>query len=111
MVDRNWNGNDAEQNIKNEHDIYRIRGANVNKILIQTRLNYYPEKIASCHRDPNYLFKVAKHLLEGPNEGVLHIGKMSADLAQYFSDFFINKIETTRNDITSKSKSNVNNVM
>ena len=57
------------------------------------------------------LFKVAKHLLEGPNEGVLPIDKMSADLAQDFSDFFINKIETIRNDITSKSKSNMNNVM
>ena len=38
--------------------------------------------------------KVAKHLLEGPNEGVLLVGKLSADLAQNISDFFINKIET-----------------
>ena len=36
---------------------------------------------------------------------------MSADLAQDFSDFFINKTETIRNYITSKSKSNMNNVM
>ena len=42
-------------------------------------------------------------MLEGPNEGVRPAGKMSADLAQDFSDFFINEIETIVNDITSKS--------
>ena len=76
--------------------------ANVNKMLRHVRLNYYSEKIASfC--DPKNLFEAAKHLLEGPNECVLHIGKMSADLVQDFSDFFINKIKAIRNDITSKS--------
>ena len=49
-------------------------------------------------------------MLEGQNEGVLPVGKISADLAQNFSDFFINKIENIRNDITYKYKSNVNNV-
>ena len=66
-------------------------------MLRQARLNYYSEKI-SFQRDPNKLFKVAKHSLEGQNEGVLPISKMSDDLAQDFSDFFINKIETIRND-------------
>ena len=44
-----------------------------------------------------------------PKEDVLPIGKMSAGLAQDFSDF-VNKIKE-RNDITSKSKSNMDNVM
>ena len=34
---------------------------------------------------------------KGPNEGVLPVGKLSADLAHDFNDFFINKIETIRN--------------
>ena len=103
MFDANLNGNSAEQ------DIYHIQCANVNKMLRRARLNYYSEKITSCHRDPKNLFKIAKHLLEDPNECVLPVGKLSADLAQDFCDFFINKIETIRNDITSKS--NVNNIM
>ena len=66
-------------------------------------------------------------MLEGPNEGILSVGKMTADHDQYFSEFFINKIKTIRNDITYKCKTkkirptreshgqrlmfNVNNVM
>ena len=61
--------------------------------------NNYSEKIVLFQGDPKNLeFKFAKHLSEGPNEGVLHIDKMSADLAKDYSDFFINKIETIRND-------------
>ena len=80
---------------KNNH-IYRTQCANVNKMLRQARLNYYSENIASFQGDPKNLFKVAKHLLECLNEGVLPIDKMSADIAQAFSDFFIKKIETFR---------------
>ena len=56
-------------------------------MLRQARMNYYSEKIAACHRDPSNLFKVAKHLLEGSNEIVLPVSKMSADHVQDFSDF------------------------
>ena len=74
-------------------------------------MKYYSEKISLCERDSKNLFKVAKHLLEGPNEGVLPVDKTSTDLAQDFSDFFIKNIETIRNKITSKSWSNMNKVM
>ena len=47
-------------------------------------------------------------MLEGPTVSVLPVSKMSVDLAQDSSDY---NIETTRNDITSKSKFNVNRVM
>ena len=88
-----------------DQDICRTHYTNVNKMLRQARLNYYLEK--------NRIVS-AKHLLEGPNEGFLHIDKMSADLAQDFRDFFINNIETIRNDITSKStksKSSLNTLL
>ena len=76
-------------------------------MLRQARLSYYSEKILLCESDPKNLFKVGKHLFEGPNDGVMLVGKTFADLAQAFSDFFINNIDTIRNDITSKSKPNV----
>ena len=63
-----------------DRDIFRTQCANVNKILKQARLNYYSEKKASFQRDPKNLFMESKYLLEGPNEGVLLVGKMSADL-------------------------------
>ena len=53
-----------------DHDICRTQCANVNKILRQAKLNYYSEKIASFQPDPENLFKVAKHLLEGPDDGI-----------------------------------------
>ena len=79
-------------------------------MLRQVILNYNSEKTASFQCDTKNRMNVAKHLLKVPNEGVLSIGKMSADLAQDFSDFFIHRIETIRNYITSKSKSSLKNL-
>ena len=52
------------------------------------------------------LHKITKHLLEGPSEIALPSGKSAGESAQNFSDFFINKIEDIRNDISSKPKEN-----
>ena len=89
--------------LKNDHDIYRIQ--------CKQNVKTSPSKRIVSSWSKTNLFKIPKHLLEGPNEGVLPVGKLSAYLAQDFSDFFINKNETIRNDITSSSKSNVNYVL
>ena len=90
----------AEQKLKIDHDIYRIQCVSLNKILRQARLNYYSVKIASCHRDPKNLFKIIRR----SKRFSVPVGKLSVDFGQDFIDFFINKIEITRNDITSKSQ-------
>lgn len=48
-----------------DHDIYRAQCAVVNKMLNQTRVNYYSDKVSSCGSDQKSLNKITKHLLEG----------------------------------------------
>jgi hypothetical protein len=90
--------------VKNEKSVISTNQCgNVNKLLRQARSNYYTEKLSSGQQDPKTLFKVTKHLLEGSNDVVLPSGKASCELAQDFSDFFINKIECIRDNINSKT--------
>ena len=63
----------AQNKTKTDQAIYRTHCVNVNKMLRQARQD---EKIASFQHNLKNLFKVAKHLLEGPNDSVLPIGKM-----------------------------------
>ena len=91
------------------HEIYRNQCAVVNKLLKETRINYYSEKIKSCRNDYKNMFKITKHLLGmSSDEPVLPSNKSVKELAQEFSDFFINKIETIRHGIASGNQSNSN---
>ena len=51
------------------------------------------------------LHKISKHLLHRSTEAALPTGKSSNELAQSFSDFFIDKVRGNRNDITSHAGS------
>ena len=86
-----------------DHEIYREQCAIVNKLLKQARVDYYSDKVLSCGSDHKSLFKVTKHLMNGPTEVALPSGKSSDELAQGFSDFFISKIETIRHDIAQQT--------
>ena len=59
----------------------------------------------SCTLHQKSLHKITKHLLLGSTEAALPTGKSSNELAQNFSDFFIDKVQGIRNDITSHAGS------
>ena len=66
--------------------------------------------MAACGRDQKSLSKITKHLL-GENNDVSRPSKSSSqDLAQNFSDFFINKIETIRENIISENNTALQDV-
>jgi hypothetical protein len=67
--------------------------------LKQARESYYAEKIQSCGRDQKSMLKVTKHLLGETNEVLLPSHSSAKDLAQEFSDYFVNKIENIRTKI------------
>jgi hypothetical protein len=73
----------------------------MNKMLTQTRIDFYSEKVTSCSRDQKNLFKITKHLLNGPTEIALPSGETPIKQAQEFSDFFIGKVEGIRKDISA----------
>ena len=93
-----------------DHQIYRNQCAVVNKLLIRARLDFYSDKINSCGNDSKGLFKITKHLLGGSEVVALPSGVSPKQLAQNFSDFFINKIENIRNGITLNSQQDSSNV-
>ena len=67
-------------------------------MLKQAKIDYYSDKVSSCGRDQKSLHKITKHLLQVSSETILPSGKASNELAQGFSDFFIDKIQGIRND-------------
>ncbi|KAL3882990.1 hypothetical protein ACJMK2_029291 [Sinanodonta woodiana] len=92
-----------------DHQLYREQCSTVNKLLKEAKVTYYSNKIASDGRDHKSLYKITKHFLGASNEEVLPSSTSSKQLAQDFSNFFINKVEGIRNDIkTQNSLSNMN---
>ena len=106
-LERKW----RKSKLTIDHDIYRQQCARVNKMLKQTRIDYYSEKISSCQQDKKSLHKISKYLLEGPSEVLLPVGRTNIELAQDFSDFFIDKIEKIRENIKSNSTHEMKSVM
>ena len=85
-----------------DHEIYREQCAEYNKLLQRCKSAYYTEKVESCQNDSKSLFRITKNLLGTDSEAKLPKNDSSSQLAQDFSDFFINKIEKIRTDISSE---------
>jgi len=75
----------------------------VNKLLKKAKTSYYSEKIADADRDTKKMYKVTKHLLDGDTEPVFPDSSSDKQLAEDFGHFFLNTINTIRNDLTSKT--------
>ena len=60
----------------------------MNKLLQQTHVSYYSEKIKSCGHDQKAIYKISKHLMGNTNsEGhSLPSGVPAKELAQCFID-------------------------
>jgi hypothetical protein len=71
----------------------------VNKLLIQTRIAYYSEKITACAHDQKGIYKVAKHLLGDRGSTYFPQRGSLSELIEMFSSFFINKIQNIQRDI------------
>jgi len=88
-----------EKSLDCYHQIYRDQCIVVNKLLKQTRIAYYSEKITACAHDQKSIYKVAKHLLGDRRSTTLpHTGSPS-ELTEMFNSFFINKIQYIRRDL------------
>ena len=96
-LERKW----RQSKLTIDHQIYRSSCANVNKMLKQAKIDYYSDKVSSYGKDQKSLHTITKHLLLGSTEAALPTGKSSNELAQNFSDFFIDKVQGIRNDITT----------
>jgi hypothetical protein len=100
-LERKW----RESKLTIDHQIYRTQCADVNKMLKQARVEYYTNKIESSGNDHKSLSRITKGLLGDTNEVILPSNSSPQHLAQEFSDFFIEKIETIRNNIRFQTQS------
>ncbi|XP_052791884.1 uncharacterized protein LOC128226025 [Mya arenaria] len=100
-LERKW----RDSKLAVDHQIYRQHCSEVNKLLKQSRIDYYTSQITQCGNDYKKLFKVTNTLLGKSNEVTLPSHSSPEQMAQDFSDFFVNKIEKIRDSITSHRQS------
>ena len=92
-----------------DHQIYREQCAIVNRLLKRTRVTYYSEKVQECGQDQKGIYKLSKHLMGTGENPSLPSGISPKESAQRFSDFFIQKIDTIRNDLRLKPHGRIDN--
>ena len=91
-LERRWQKNRLIVN----HQIYRDQCVVVNKLIKQTRIAYYSEKITACTHDQKCICRVAKHLLGERGSPSLPQTASPSELTEMFSSFFMEKIQNIR---------------
>lgn len=82
-------------------DAFRQQCKVVNVLIASAKETYYSAKISECKGDAKQLFKLTKGLLGEQGDNKLPAHSSQLDLADKFNDFFIAKIATIREAITS----------
>ena len=89
-LERKW----QQTRLTVDHQIYRQQCAHVNKLLRQTRISHYSDKISACGRDPEGVYKIARHLMGGKGSATVSPQNSHPGcLADNFSDFFSQRSE------------------
>jgi len=66
---------------------------------MRSKRTYYSNKIAKCGNSQNIMFKITKNLMGQKGEIILLSCSSYEHLTNKFSDFFMRKITTIRDDI------------
>ena len=78
-------------------------------MLKQAKVQYYANEIQSSQGDQKQLFNITKMLVGESKEVILPTSESPKNLAQSFSDFFVDKIEQSRTDIGKSDMSEESN--
>ena len=97
-LERKWKKSKSQE----DHDIFRSYCRSVNALILQTKRNYYCNKIEDKEQDSKELFRLAKSLLGQSNTTILPDHKSPKELAERFNDFFTQKVQNIRDDIAKK---------
>ena len=66
---------------------------------MRSKRTYYSDKIAECGNSKKCMFKIIKNVMGHKGEIILPSFSSDEHLANKFSDFFMRKITTIRDDI------------
>ena len=98
---------------KNDSDRvnYKEQCKFVNKLILDTKTNFYNGKIESAQGDQKELFKVINNVFHNRPEQPLPSHNSIDELTNAFSNFYVTKIEKIRTEIiTAETHSNCNNI-
>ncbi len=95
-LERKW----LKSRLHVDHQIYRDRCVEVNKLLRQTKTSYYSSQILDCGKDQKALFSITNKLLHR-NVKKLPTCETAEQLAERFAEFFTNKIVDIREGLVS----------
>ena len=97
-LERKW----RKSRLTIDQQIFRNQCVVVNKLLKESRVSYYSDKVNACGRDTKGIYRITKHLLGDTDAPTLPNGSPK-ELAQNFSNFFTQKIVSIRNDLQSST--------
>ena len=101
-LERKWRKTKSESDLRD----YREASRTANKQLRQAKSKYYSGIIEEHSKDPKALFRVTNSLLGKCKASPLPPGYTPIQLAEQFSDYFINKVRTIRQAFSDSTAQN-----
>ncbi len=92
------------------HQRYKEQCRIVNTTLHQAKERHYSNKITECESDQKKLFVLTRKLMGENDKVILPTHQCSKELAEKFSDFFLTKINTIRNNISTANQAPTYNI-
>ena len=86
-----------------DREVYTQQCIVVNRTISAAKTNYYKDMINDCGSDQGELFKKIDRMFKMPVEGKYPTCASSKQLANNFADFFDNKIDSIKKDLSTKS--------
>ncbi|WAR29084.1 hypothetical protein MAR_002652 [Mya arenaria] len=96
-----------KSNLTVHTEIYKEPCIIYNKLMLQTKKDYYLSKIEENSNDRRHLFKLTNTLMGCKRDTVLPSTDNDKSLANKFCDFFIGKIISIRNKLSENQTDNV----
>ncbi|CAC5424857.1 unnamed protein product [Mytilus coruscus] len=94
-------------NLTVHQQIHRDACVHENKLLIRCKKEHYSTKVEEAEHDQKQLFRLSKRIMGEKQETILPSHKDEKDLVNKFCQFFMNKIETIRANISAYTKSSI----
>ncbi|CAC5422780.1 unnamed protein product [Mytilus coruscus] len=94
-------------NLTVHQQIHRDACVHANKLLIRCRKEHFSTKGEEAEHDQKQLFRLSKHIMGEKQETILPSHKDEKDLANKFCQFFMNKIEMIRANLSASNKRSI----
>ena len=99
-AERQWRNTKLEVNLQ----IYQAARNEVNCLIRKVKIDHIARKITESKGNSKQLFAITKKLTDPPTSSVQPSQEVSAQRAEAFADFFLDKVENIRENITRQQQ-------